>query len=204
VLYLDESAEFRREALEALEGPLRSGQATRARGDSLRSFPARFLLVAAADPCPCGRGPADPDCPCHPHEVERYRAKIAAALGEVEISLAVAQPTIADIGGPPGESSAVVGDRVYRARELQERRLGPGRCNAEMTSEETRSCPLHSEAAVLIAELDARHRLSARARDRVLRIAQTLADLEEVPVIEERHLTQSCRLLPSVLGSIAR
>lgn len=203
VLFLDEVAEFRRDALEALTEPLQQGSVTITRGGRERVFPAQFILVAAADPCPCGRGPDDPDCPCNPHEFARLRVKVAASLGEeIGIGVCLRQPTFAEIGGPPGESSAVVADRVVRARELQERRLGPGRCNAQMTREEVRSCPLHDDGALLLGDLYTQQRVSALAHDRALRVAQTLADLEEAPAIEDRHLTESLRLHPSLVASV--
>jgi magnesium chelatase family protein len=195
VLFLDEIAEFGRGALVGLREPLASSAVTVCRGDVTRIFPAAFMLVAAAMPCPCGRGPEDPDCSCAPHKIERYGERVSAAFAPArpEINITVRRPTGAEIGDSPGESSAAVADRVLRARERQERRLGPGRCNAQMTPSETRSCPLETDAAMRIADVYAGGRLSGWNHDRVLRLAQTLADLEAAAVIEERHIDEALR-----------
>jgi magnesium chelatase family protein len=195
VLFLDELCEFRRDALEALRAPLESGEVSIARAWGQRSLPCRFMLVAAANPCPCGRGEDDPDCTCTPYDVQRYQGKLSGALADrIDILAAVRQPSAEDIGGAPGESSAAVRDRVCAARERQQRRLGSGRCNAEMTPAEARACPLGAEAAALLADLYARHRLSGRAHDRALRLAQTIADLEGVGEIGEAQMAQALQL----------
>ena len=111
------------------------------------------MLVAAANPCPCGRGEADPDCTCAPLDVQRYQGRLSGALADrIDILAAVRQPSAAEIGGAPGEPSAAVRERVGAARERQERRLGPGRCNAEMTPAEARECALADDAAALLAD----------------------------------------------------
>jgi magnesium chelatase family protein len=153
------------------------------------------MLIAAANPCPCGRGEADPDCACAPHDVQRYQGRLSGALADrVDILAAVRQPSAEEIGGGPGEASSDVRARVVAARERQERRLGPGRCNAEMTPAEARVCALSPAAAALLAELYARQRLSGRAHDRALRLAQTLADLEAVETIDEAQMAQALQL----------
>lgn len=195
VLFLDELCEFRRDALEAMRAPLESGEVAISRAGGQRTLPCRFMLIAAANPCPCGRGETDPDCTCAPYDVQRYQGKLSGALADrIDILAAVRQPSAAEIGGPPGESSVVVRDRVCRARERQERRLGPGRCNAEMTPAEARSCPLGADAAALLAELYARRRLSGRAHDRALRLAQTLADLDGAEEIGEEQMAQALQM----------
>jgi magnesium chelatase family protein len=195
VLFLDEICEFRRDALEALRAPLETGEVSIARAGGRRSLPCRFMLVAAANPCPCGRGETDPDCTCAPYDVQRYQGKLSGALADrIDILAAVRQPGPAEIGGPPGESSAAVQDRVCAARERQERRLGEGRRNAEMTPAEARACPLSQAAATLLADLYARQRLSGRAHDRALRLAQTLADLEGISEIGEEQMAQALQL----------
>jgi magnesium chelatase family protein len=195
VLFLDELCEFRRDALEALRAPLESGEVSIARAAGRRSLPCRFMLVAAANPCPCGRGEADPDCSCAPVAVQRYQGRLSGALADrIDILASVRQPSAADIGGGPGEPSADVRERVVAARERQERRLGAGRCNAEMTPGEARECALSPEAAALLAELYARQRLSGRAHDRALRLAQTIADLTGSAVIGEEQMAQALQL----------
>ena len=195
VLFLDELCEFRRDALEALRAPLESGEVSIARAGGQRQLPCRFMLIAAANPCPCGRGETDPDCTCAPYDVQRYQGKLSGALADrIDLLAAVRQPSAAEIGGAPGEPSAAVRERVAAARERQEWRLGPGRCNAEMTPAEARACPLAEEAATLLADLYARQRLSGRAHDRALRLAQTLADLAGVEAIGEEQMAQALQM----------
>lgn len=195
VLFLDELCEFKRDALEALRAPLEAGEVSIARANGQRSLPCRFMLVAAANPCPCGRGEADPDCTCAPFDVQRYQGKLSGALADrIDILAAVRQPSAADIGGAPGEPSAAVRERVCAARERQEFRLGPGRCNAEMTPAEARACNLSAGAGMLLADLYARQRLSGRAHDRALRLAQTIADLAGVEEIGEEQMAQALQL----------
>jgi magnesium chelatase family protein len=195
VLFLDELCEFRRDALEALRGPLESGEVSIVRVGGQRSLPCRFMLVAAANPCPCGRGEADPECSCAPVAVQRYQGRLSGALADrIDILAAVHQPSAAEIGGGAGEPSADVRERVTAARERQERRLGPGRCNAEMTPGEARECTLAPAAGALLAELYARLRLSGRAHDRALRLAQTIADLTGAETIGEAEMAQALQL----------
>ena len=195
VLFLDELCEFRRDALEALRAPLETGEVAIARVGGQRVLPCRFMLVAAANPCPCGRGEADPDCTCSPYEVQRYQGKLSGALADrIDILAAVRQPSAAEIGGAPGEPSAAVRERVCAARERQEQRLGSGRCNAEMTPAEARACPLNEGAATLLADLYARQRLSGRAHDRALRLAQTLTDLAGRDEIGEEQMAQALQM----------
>jgi magnesium chelatase family protein len=195
VLFLDELCEFRRDALEALRAPLESGEVAIARAGARITLPCRFMLVAAANPCPCGRGEADPDCSCAPLAVQRYQGRLSGALADrIDILAAIRQPSATDIGGAPGEPSAAVRARVASARERQEHRLGPGRCNAEMTPAEARECSLDSRAGALLAELYARQRLSGRAHDRALRLARTIADLDGAAAIGPEQMAQALQL----------
>jgi len=195
VLFLDELGEFRRDTLEALRAPLESGWVSISRANSNRSLPCRFMLVAASNPCPCGRGEADPECGCAPLAVRRYQSRLSGALADrIDILVAIRQPSAAEIGGLPGEPSAAVRERVTAARERQEQRLGPGRCNAEMSPAEARECVLGEAAAALLAESYSRHRLSGRAHDRVLRLARTIADLAGVEAIERDQMAQALQL----------
>ncbi|MGE5281929.1 MAG: YifB family Mg chelatase-like AAA ATPase [Chloroflexota bacterium] len=195
VLFLDELCEFRRDTLEALRAPLETGWVTIARAGSRRRLPCRFMLVAAANPCPCGRGEDDPECSCAPLAVRRYQARLSGALADrIDVLAAVRQPSAEEMGGPPGEASAAVRERVAAARERQERRLGVGRCNAEMTPGELRDCRLDDSAAALLADSYSRRRLSGRAHDRVLRLAQTIADLAGSGAIEREQMAQALQL----------
>ncbi len=195
VLFLDELCEFHRDTLEALRAPLENGWVSIARAGSWRRLPCRFMLVAAANPCPCGRGDADPECACPPLAVQRYQARLSGALADrIDVLAAIRQPSAAEIGGPPGEPSAAVRERVAAARERQEARLGAGRCNAWMTPAEVRECALEEGAAALLADAYARHRLSGRAHDRVLRLARTVADLAGTEAIGRDQMAQALQL----------
>ena len=195
VLFLDELCEFRRDALEALRAPLETGVVSIARAGGERRLPCRFMLVAAANPCPCGRGDADADCGCSPLAVQRYQGWLSGALADrIDILAAIRQPSAGEIGGGPGEASAAVRERVAAARERQEDRLGAGRCNAEMTPGEARECALGDAAAALLAELYSRRRLSGRGHDRVLRLAQTIADLDGAVAIGREQMAQALQL----------
>ncbi|MFT3862920.1 MAG: YifB family Mg chelatase-like AAA ATPase [Solirubrobacterales bacterium] len=195
VLFLDELCEFRRDVLEALRAPLETGEVAIARVGGRRRLPCRFMLVAASNPCPCGRGEDDPDCACPAGSIQRYQGKLSGALADrIDLLAAVSQPSAEEIGGGPGESSAAVRDRVCAARERQEARLGPGRCNAEMTPAESRECAIDPAASALLADLYARRRLSGRAHDRALRLARTVADLASSPRIGEEEMAQALQL----------
>jgi magnesium chelatase family protein len=196
VLFLDELPEFSRDALEALRQPMEDGRVTITRARHSVELPSRFMLVAAANPCPCGNGPASGECECTPGAVRRYTARLSGALADrVDICLRVEQPHAEVMRGPPGESSDDVRRRVAAARERQERRLGPGRCNAEMTPAELRrKVRLESSAERALASGHERLRLSGRGYDRVLRLARTLADLDASPRVTPGHVTEALAL----------
>jgi magnesium chelatase family protein len=192
---LDELGEFRRDTLEALRAPLESGWVSISRAGAWQRLPCRFMLVAAANPCPCGRGESDAECNCAPQAVRRYEAKLSGALADrIDVLVALGQPSAKEIGGGEGEPSASVRERVSAARERQYDRLGPGRCNAEMSPAEARECQLSEEAGALLAESYSRRRLSGRAHDRVLRLARTIADLTGTFAIEADQMAQALQL----------
>ncbi len=195
VLFLDELCEFRRDTLEALRAPLETGWVSIARAGAGRRLPCRFMLVAASNPCPCGRGEADAECSCAPLAVRRYQGRLSGALADrIDILATVRQPSATEMSGEPGEPSAAVRERVAAARERQGLRLGAGRCNAEMTPSEARDCVLSEGAAALLAESYSRRRLSGRAHDRVLRLAQTVADLAGTETIGRDEMAQALQL----------
>ncbi len=195
VLFLDELCEFRRDTLEALRAPLESGSVSISRASGVRRLPCRFMLVAASNPCPCGRGESDPDCSCSPLDVRRYRSRLSGALADrIDILVPIRQPGAEEIGGEAGEASAAVRGRVTAARHAAEARLGPGRCNAEMTPAEARECRLSPEAAATLIEFYSRRGLSGRAHDRVLRLARTIADLAGSETIEREQMAQALQL----------
>jgi magnesium chelatase family protein len=196
VLFLDELGEFSREALEALRQPLEEGRVAITRARGAVELPCRFMLVAASNPCPCGRGEESGECECRPGSVRRYRAKLSGALADrIDIAVAIDRPSAADMGGGRGVDSAAVRARVIAARERQERRLGPGRCNAEMAPVELRSTgELTVEARRTLARGHAQLGLSGRGYDRVLRVSRTIADLAGSERIEPEHVARAITL----------
>jgi magnesium chelatase family protein len=196
VLFLDELGEFSRDALEALRQPLEEGRVSLTRARYTIEFPCSFLLVAAANGCPCGHGEEDERCDCSPLSIRRYQAKLSGALADrIDISLAVHRPSAEEMGGEAGESSAVVRQRVIAARERQERRLGAGRCNAAMTpAEARRHTRLQGSAALILASGHERLALSGRGYDRVLKVARTIADLAGSDRVDADHVGEALGL----------
>jgi magnesium chelatase family protein len=190
VLFLDELGEFSRDALEALRQPLEDGTVILTRARHSIQVPCRFLLVAAANACPCGYGEDHPKCNCQPLAVRRYQAKLSGALADrIDIAVAAHRPSAEEMGGGEGETSARVRERVVAARERQRRRLGDGRCNAEMSAAEARRhTRLGGDAKVMLARGHERLALSGRGYDRVLKLARTLADLAGSEMVGADHV----------------
>jgi magnesium chelatase family protein len=196
VLFLDELGEFSRAALEALRQPLEEGRVTIVRARHAIELPCRFMLVAASNPCPCGRGEESGECDCQPASTRRYRAKLSGALADrIDIAISVERPSAADMSAAPASDSASVRGRVMAARERQGHRLGPGRCNADMSLAELRgSCRVDQGAAAMLARGHAQLRLSGRGHDRVLRLARTIADLEGSERVSDDHVARALTL----------
>jgi magnesium chelatase family protein len=189
VLFLDELPEFARPPLEAMRQPLEEGSVRIARARYAVELPARFQLIAAANPCPCGRGPESGDCRCTTAAIRSYESRLTGALADrIDISLVVAQPDLREFT-EPGESSAVVQDRVLAARERQLRR--GTRANAVCRTEEIE---MADDAARLLEEAGTATGLSGRGRDRVIRVARTLADLSERTTVEAEHIAGALSL----------
>jgi magnesium chelatase family protein len=196
VLFLDELGEFSREALEALRQPLEEGSVTIVRARHAIELPCRFMLVAASNPCPCGRGEESGECECQPASVRRYRAKLSGALADrIDIAISVERPSASEMAVAPAMDSASVRERVVGARERQERRLGPGRSNGDMTLAELRdACRLQAPAQRMLADGHARLGLSGRGHDRVLRLSRTIADLDGSDAISDEHVARALTL----------
>lgn len=197
VLFLDEMPEFGRRVLDVLRQPLEEGVVTIARAARTAVFPARFMVVGAMNPCPCGfLGDAMRECRCTPQQVARYRGRLSGPLRDrLDLTIEVAALPVDGLGGSaPGESSAVVRERVVDARERQRiRYAGDGiRTNAELTpSLLTRVCALDPAGARLLAKAAARLGLSARGYDRVRKVARTIADLDGADRIAADHLAEA-------------
>jgi magnesium chelatase family protein len=197
VLFLDELPEFRRGALEVLRQPMEEGRIVITRSMQAVTFPARFVLIAAMNPCPCGQmGNPGRECLCTPIAVRNYRGRISGPLlDRFDIHLEVPRVPARDLeGSDGGEPSAKVRERVARTRAIQSKRLAgtPARTNAEMTSAQIRSyCALDVAGRRLLSAAVERLGLSARAHNRILKVARTLADLEGEPRIASHHLAEA-------------
>ncbi|HTU14692.1 MAG TPA: YifB family Mg chelatase-like AAA ATPase [Solirubrobacterales bacterium] len=195
VLFLDEICEFRRSSLEALREPMETGEVNIVRAGGRQTLPCAFTLVAAANPCPCGRGEEDPACDCNPAAVRRYRAVLSGALADrIDINLAVRQPGAEAMSGPPGEASAEIRGRVIAARFTMEERYGSARTNATATAAEVAGFETDADAARLLSQAHSTGRMSGRAHDRTLRVARTIADLEDAARIGEDHMAAALQM----------
>ena len=198
VLFLDELPEFHSNVLEALRQPLEDGVVTVSRAACTLAFPARLVLVAAMNPCPCGHaGDAARRCVCSPQAVRHYLARISGPLLD-RIDLHVEVPAVRPDelrGGAAAEPSAAVLLRVEAARAIQRERFAgrPGVvANAHMAPRDVRRhCALGAGADSVLRSATARLGLSARAYHRVLRVARTIADLAAAPRIEPAHVSEA-------------
>ena len=193
VLFLDELPEFDRDVLEALREPLESGRVSIARAARQAQFPARFQLVAAMNPCPCGHcGDRSGRCRCTPERIARYRGRISGPLADrIDIKLEVPAPREAELVAPvAGESSTSIRTRVEKARQVQTARQG--KTNSLLgTQEIDRFCGTDREGDQLLRHALARLLLSARAYHRVLRLARTIADISEKASISAEHIAEA-------------
>jgi len=197
VLFLDELPEFSRHVLEVLREPLESGQITISRAGRQADFPARFQLVAAMNPCPCGYlGDTAGDCRCSAESVRRYRGKISGPLlDRIDIQMQVNRPPLDVLRGdaPSGESSAVVAQRVQSARQIQLARSGV--CNAELSGDTLKKAfTADQKCWSLLDKAAESFALSARAYQRVQRVARTVADLACEETVTTRHMGEALGL----------
>lgn len=193
VLFLDELVEFDRRVLEALREPLESGHICVSRAARRADFPARFQLVAAMNPCPCGwLAHANGKCRCTPDQVAKYRGKLSGPLLD-RIDLMLDVPSLSDVelqAQADGETSAAVRVRVSRARDRQLARQG--KANALLGSAEIdRHCQPDETGTQLLKQAIARLSLSARAYHRVLKVARSVADLAEVEQVRGPHIAEA-------------
>ena len=201
VLFLDELPEFRRDVLEALRQPLEDGEVTIGRARSTFTFPARFMLVCAMNPCPCGfAGDPRHACTCSPMKIRHYRSKISGPLlDRIDIHIEVPALKYDDISTKrAGESSGAVAERVARARRTQLARFAatsprhPVYSNAQMGPQFIRKfCPVSAQSDEILRAAIDRLGLSARAYHRVLKVARTIADLEDKESIQPSHITEA-------------
>ena len=196
-MVLDELPEFKKNALEALRQPLEDGAITITRSLVTASFPAKFMLVAAMNPCPCGYfGDRIRACRCSPQQIRQYQAKISGPLLD-RIDLHIEVPSVkyrALSGKESVESSAVIKDRVHLTRGRQQKRFGGSdiMVNARMSEKQIKKfCAIDEESHRLMEMAIEKLGLSARAMNRILKVSRTIADLESKENIESSHVAEA-------------
>ena len=200
VLFLDELPEFPRNVLEVMRQPLEDGNVTIARAAMSLTFPARFMLAAAMNPCPCGyHGSGQRECLCTQPMIQRYVSKISGPLMDrIDIHIDVPAVNYKELRGSDSksESSAQIRERVVRAREVQLNRFAAAGernySNAQMSSRQIRVyCDLGSDSERMLERAMQQQGLSARAHDRILKVARTIADMEGSAQIESKHIAEA-------------
>ncbi len=197
VLFLDEMPEFRRRVLEVMRQPIEDGMVTISRASTSVAFPARFMLAAAMNPCPCGfyQHPVK-ECTCTPNQIKNYLSRISGPLlDRIDIHIEVPAVKYTEMSSNNGsESSGEVRKRVVRARKIQQARYQNRNihCNASMGSQDTRKyCRLDGPSQQLLEQAINRLGLSARAYDRILKVSRTIADLAEDEQITIEHISEA-------------
>ena len=200
VLFLDELPEFQRIVLEALRQPLEDGYITVSRANATVTYPARFTLVAAMNPCPCGNhGSRRNACPCTEAQIVRYRGRVSGPLlDRIDIQIEMTEVEYDELSGAglDGEKSAAIRKRVNAARQLQRERLRDDGllCNAQMKNAQIRKyCVLDSDGERLIRAAYEKLNLSARGYQRVLKVSRTIADLDNSKNICVRHIAEAAQ-----------
>jgi magnesium chelatase family protein len=197
VLFLDELPEFRRSALETMRQPLEDGEVTISRSAGKVTLPSAFMLVAAMNPCPCGYlSDANHRCRCTPTQIQRYRARVSGPLlDRIDLHIEAPALSLAELRSEkPGESSADLRHRIAASRALQLTRFKGTRitANARMTHAQIRrNCRIDSTLGDLLQQAMEQLSLSARAYDRILKVARTIADLAAAERIEAPHLLEA-------------
>ena len=198
VLFLDESAEFKKHVLEVLRQPVEDGFVTISRVSSSLSFPARFILGVALNPCPCGYlGDSRNNCICTPIQIQRYESKLSGPLQErIDMHLEVPALLYKEMsGGYSGESSAQIKDRVKCARNIQKERYKRRKrfyCNGQMGSKDLKKfCSLDELSQKLLEEAVEQLGLSARSYYKILKIARTIADLDQAKTLQAKHIAEA-------------
>ncbi len=197
VLFLDEFPEFQKDVLEALRQPLEDGVVSVARASFKATYPADFMLIAAMNPCPCGYfGSRTQECRCKPYEVSRYRGRISGPmLDRIDMHVEMAEVGYSDITSKtPGESSASIRARVDAARRIQRDRYKDEGIisNSQLTSRLVKKyCKMDEKAETLMKQAYTRMNFSARAYNRIMKVARTIADLEGSDIITATHMAEA-------------
>ncbi len=195
VLFLDEFPEFSRPAIEALREPLEAWKVTISRVKESVAYPARFLMVAAMNPCPCGYlGHPTRECACTPLQVHKYRAKVSGPiLDRIDLHVQLSAVKYADWEAlPKGETTSAIAGRVLKAIEIQRGRFGGTGANAFMAGAELRRhCALPAGASSVLETAMNKLGFSARSLDKILKISRTIADLEGAAAIKREHIIEA-------------
>ncbi len=198
ILFLDELPEFSKSALEVLRQPMEDREVTISRALLSITYPANFMLVAAMNPCPCGYlGDPNHKCLCTYPSIQRYRTRISGPLlDRIDIHIDVPPVNYSELAShKEGEPSTRIRERVMKARSIQEERFKKHKniyCNSQMTTRLLRRyCPLNDEAQTLIKNAMEKLHMSARAHDRIIKLARTIADIEESEEIKARHIAEA-------------
>lgn len=193
VLFLDEFLEFSRNVLETLRQPLEDGEVTVARAAKTITYPAKFMLAAAANPCPCGYlGDRKKECTCTPGQIQKYRSRLSGPLMDrIDLHVEVQSVDIKDLANmTDGESSADVKQRVTKAHKIQQKRAGV--FNSRLTEKQLKKyCVPDAQGAKVLETAAAKYSLSARAYSKILKTARTIADLEGADQIAAKHILES-------------
>ena len=197
VLFLDELPEFHRDALEVLRQPLEDGYVTVSRARKSLTFPSRFLLICTMNPCPCGFfGDRNKECHCNPYQIQRYRSKISGPLLD-RIDIHIEAPALQYkelVDKEDGEPSKLIKERVTKARRIQLERFKGSKiyCNSQMSHKQTKKyCAIGEEAKGLLKMAINELGISARAYDKILKVARTIADLADVEEISTDHISEA-------------
>lgn len=198
VLFLDELPEFRKDILEMLRQPMEDKAVTISRASTTLTYPASFMLIAAMNPCPCGYyGDPQRECKCSTTEIQRYVSRVSGPLlDRIDIHITVPSVKFKDLtSDTKGEASVLIRDRVRIARERQLERFKNEKhmfCNAHMESSDIRAyCKTDEKSQALLAMAISRQGLSARAYDRILKVARTIADLAGSDSIDIGHVAEA-------------
>ena len=209
VLFLDEFPEFPRHVLEALRQPMEDGIVTISRARGSVTYPAQFLLVSAANPCPCGyHGDSKKPCKCLPGQIARYQKRVSGPILDridihVDVPSVETQKLIGKVKGKKSETSGSIQKRVQKARDIQTKRFKGSsasrriRSNAEMSTRDVKKhCPLSNESLTMLRSAVSSMSLSARSYFKVVKVARTIADLASEKQITTTHLAEALQYRP--------